>query len=541
MLLVDSLSVQNVLLQLMPDAERAAAPTVLNTILQAASNLRKVDGDLTSGNSQGKAEGDVLENVVNALADVLLGPNSGIDLNGSPEGNTWAKDTARLKNENYTGRDDLYKALATITGGSNSVFSQIAGKLQFLPVSSNGSTARTDFAQFLTLYYLAPFQLKAADTTAIALLKQANATLAQTWEADAALTTEERAAGKASFSDTWLADRAAMAAWKSIANTANVESLERDDVTGAWDFSDVSTGKKVSVQTRQVTYTDIERHKILFGSDISDSKTAGIDVLTGNAQDDHLYGMSGIDLLQGKGGDDLIEGGKDNDVLIGGTGNDILNGGQGLDSYVWSSTSGLFGTADGDDVIIDTDKSGRILINGAGVKLLIKQTPTTWTTPDGKVTLTQGDTWKLAIAGGGSLDLGTRFSDSDYGIYRTELPTATVPTKKGDLKPDSTQPQPDADGNVIVTSEAAPGRADTLNGKSGNDYIQSLAGNDFIMGKAGHDLLEGGTGSDVLIGDDGNDTAWGDAAPAGASPIATALASGETDANQNARGDWVDG
>ena len=542
-LLVDSLSVMNVIDTL----AGGVSPETIVAIFKAATAK---SAERTTG-TQGKAEGDALEMVVDALASILTGTDrrlreGALDANGKPlldinAGNTWAD--SRL-------RTNFHDALATLT--SSAAFKQLANKLQFLPaISSDGSTAKSDFAQFLSLYYLAPFQLKVkdADATAIALLKQANEPLAQAWEADAALTTEERAAGKASFSDTWLSDRASMATWKAIGNTDNKVKIDRSDVTGAWDFEDTSTGKKIGVQQFGYVFTDSQRHKILFGSDTTDSKTGGIDALTGNAQIDHLFGMSGIDLLQGKGGDDWIEGGKDADVLIGGAGNDILNGGQGLDSYVWTSDPGntvlgvtVGASNDGNDWIIDSDKVGRLLINGAGLKLLIKQTPTTWTTPDGKVALAQTDgRWKLAIDGGGSLDLGTSFSDSDYGIYRLELPTATVPTKKGDLKPDSTQPQPDADGNVIVTSEAAPGRADTLNGNSGNDYIQSLAGNDFVMGKAGHDLLEGGSGSDVLIGDDGNDTAWGEASPGGASPIATALASSEADANQTSRGDWVDG
>ena len=151
----------------------------------------------------------------------------------------------------------------------------------------------------------------------------------------------------------------------------------------------------------------------------------------------------------------------DHDTLVAGKGADALAGGAGFDTYVVGQLSGA---ADNPDI----------------------DTLTSWTTPDGKVTLAQTDgRWKLAIDGGGSLDLGASFTDGDYGIYRLELPTATVPTKKGDLKPDSTQPQLDADGNVIVTTEPAPGRADTLNGKPGDDYIQSLAGNDFPLLRRG--------------------------------------------------------
>lgn len=54
--------------------------------------------DLLSGDNQGKAEGDVLENMVNGLADILGLQWRGADrLKGSPEGNTWAiTDAAQL-------------------------------------------------------------------------------------------------------------------------------------------------------------------------------------------------------------------------------------------------------------------------------------------------------------------------------------------------------------------------------------------------------------------------------------------------------------
>jgi hypothetical protein len=65
------------------------APTAtqtLDTVLKNAS-WRKAQPD----SAQGKAEGDVLESVVNALADLILGPQAKAQrLNGSPDGNTWA-------------------------------------------------------------------------------------------------------------------------------------------------------------------------------------------------------------------------------------------------------------------------------------------------------------------------------------------------------------------------------------------------------------------------------------------------------------------
>lgn len=85
-LLVDSLNVQNALLQLLPETKRDETAKTLDTILRNASWRKAENGDLFIGDGQGKAEGDVLENVVNVLADLVLGPQAKANrLNGNPD------------------------------------------------------------------------------------------------------------------------------------------------------------------------------------------------------------------------------------------------------------------------------------------------------------------------------------------------------------------------------------------------------------------------------------------------------------------------
>jgi|APLak6261671648_1056085.scaffolds.fasta_scaffold01641_2 pimeloyl-ACP methyl ester carboxylesterase len=110
-LIVDSLNVQNTLMQLVPAADPAGAASALDAILKNAS-WRKAE--INSG--QGQAEGDVLENVVNALADLILGPQLKTDrLNGSAEGNTWWDTQNKIVGDTtYTGRDKLYEKLDAI-------------------------------------------------------------------------------------------------------------------------------------------------------------------------------------------------------------------------------------------------------------------------------------------------------------------------------------------------------------------------------------------------------------------------------------------
>jgi hypothetical protein len=158
-LLVDSLSVQNAILQLLPPATRDSAAASLRDILNQASHLRASQLDFT----QGKAEGDVLENVVNALADLLLG-RTHQRLNGSPEGNTWASIQAPAGGNAagaYTGRETFYALLAQIA--QSSIYGavqrgEITLSLNAAP-QSLAALARTDFGAFVALYTLSPFAL----------------------------------------------------------------------------------------------------------------------------------------------------------------------------------------------------------------------------------------------------------------------------------------------------------------------------------------------------------------------------------------------
>ncbi len=115
-LIVDSLSTQETLLGLVQPDLKAGATADLQSVLRAASNLKRVDGAVIVGNDQGKSEGDVLEKIVNSLGYMLLGPASGNSLKGSPDGNTWARFTAEFPNnaDGYTGRDSFFAKLDEI-------------------------------------------------------------------------------------------------------------------------------------------------------------------------------------------------------------------------------------------------------------------------------------------------------------------------------------------------------------------------------------------------------------------------------------------
>ncbi len=389
--------------------------------------------------------------------------------------------------------------------------------------------AKNDFGWFLAVHALLPIAIEGGGSPLIG----ANPDLYGKWSADRV----KRIDGNSDleFTDAYLDDRAKMLTWLMQGNTTDrgygpIQGGEN------WQFLDVASGQAAyalstgsAIDRANAAAGDAKRlaamfdeemrrnlgHRVGFGGD-------GGDQITGGGLDDRVYGMSGNDVLQGMGGNDHIEGGKDNDLLIGGAGNDVLNGGQGYDTYARSAD-------DGADVLIDADQQGRILINGSGVKLLVKDGDV-WKSPDGKLTLAQTDgRWKLAIAGGGSLDLGTDFNDGHYGIHRLETAPGGI-NRRGDLKPMDTDPNTDGDqigydslGNVEVTTTEVPGRNDRLYGGETDDTLRGLAG------------------SDILAGGRGNDTLWADTPPATATPVIDALTAGETGSAQGGRGDFLNG
>ena len=369
-LIVDSLNVQNTLLQLVPEAQRGAAAKTLDTVLRSAS-WRKAEKD----SGQGKAEGDVLENVVNALADLCLGPQvPAARLNGSPDGNTWWS-TTNLPSSTYTGRDAFYAKLKAIT--DSATYQALRDKVEIVATSSR---ARDDFGRFLALNDLAPFALKLSDATALAALKSANETLAQDWEADAALTAAQRAGGLAHFSDDWLADRADFLDRKNWFNAQNKNPVDPTVTPSMLNhrfqnpsitFKDVDSGYEIA----QGVITDATK-RMYFGG-------AENDALSGGRDADHLYGGGGADTLTGGAGRDRLEGGADDDRLEGGKDNDILLGGLGNDSYVFTS-------GDGWDWIDDRDGQGALRYDGkllgSALAPIQKIAANTWPSHDGQIT-----------------------------------------------------------------------------------------------------------------------------------------------------------
>jgi Ca2+-binding RTX toxin-like protein len=545
-LLEDSLSVETLLANLTSQSTDVAATVgFMNQLFKDASNLRKADGSLLTGSDQGKAVGDVLENVLNAMADMLGLSDAGVTkhLSGNPAGNTWAiiEDAG-----GYTGRDSFYQVINAIT----QAYQDLKGNVVFSMASADGTGARKDFGELLSLVYLSAFAL-----TGSAIqdqLGELQATLYDEWKDDNSLGTTARDDGNYFFTDTYLKTRAAFEQRIIYANDAD---LDYDILS-----SPIPPGTPLEAYTAENTvYRDLtsgltltrsqspdKAHLIIFGSKGSDagldggslsdslfggdgdddvSGEDGNDYLEGNDGDDTLFGGTGNDSLLGGAGDDDIDGGDGKDVLYGGAGDDVLAGEKGDDSLIGGAGTDLYQFAGdfGHDVVVDSDNNGSIEVDGLTLKGGTKVGDGSWAAQVG----TTHYTYVLVANGAGGTDLVIRqdgrdntinvrgWTNGGLGILLVDAspaePPADVKVLQGDFTKEVDQNGryvTDANYNYVATG-AAPGAADLLRGSSGADEIYGLGGNDMLDGMAGNDSLDGGVGDDLLTGGFGADTLSG--------------------------------
>jgi len=256
---------------------------------------------------------------------------------------------------------------------ANAVFKALIGKVE-ITAPPTAPEARADLGAFLCLYYLTPFAFKIEEAGARNIFYEAHAPIAALWNADRNLTPEQIANGEAHYSDTYLADRAAMLGW---VNKLNAEDFVDPNngfgyVTDApsQHFEDRSTGQVIDINK-----ISEDKRYIIFGENIG---PINADTITGGDHSDHLYGLAGADTLNGGKGDDYLEGGtgndtlngnEDRDTLLGGDGEDILNGGTGNDQLKGGAGVDIYQLTDnyGMDVITDIDGSGVITVNNTPV------------------------------------------------------------------------------------------------------------------------------------------------------------------------------
>jgi Ca2+-binding RTX toxin-like protein len=539
-LLVDSLNVQNVLVKLSPDLDAAT----LNGIFNAASNAKVETGYTASVgvNNQGKADGETLEKVVNALADMLgLGWRGDKRLSGRLEGNTWA-----LVNDSdgYSGRAKFYANLKEVSDRIDS--QSLTGKLLIRPASADlRAAARNDFSAIVALQDLAPFWATgkdaAADVFLVAVWQSTRASDYAAWLEDKSSTYPR------TFTDSWMADRAAMLGGLVSRNQVNADRIVSTTNT---DYFDAESSTKLAQRINGIGL-NAPANKIAFGGGRADALTG-----TDNTLGDHLYGGGSTDYLDARSGDDYLE------------------GGTGTDVYQYSAEKSFFGnySDDGGDTILDADGKGLIRAtfdDAAPLPLdLTRRTvesllvaglffkdsaagPNVWKSVDNKLLLTKtpvndaqgAPTGRedLVIsfrnadgsARGGSVTIKD-FKDGDLNIHLAPGGLPAIPTVErailgGELQTGSPPPPLDGLGNAVVVADTVGADvANTLNGSAQADKIESGGGNDiiradrvgtsgvittvgdWIVAGAGRDTITAGGGDDVIeTGTGGGDqTSW---------------------------------
>lgn len=527
-LLIDSLSLMATMEGLDPTLTPEAAWEIFNAASDAAA--------VTTPGSQGKAEGDTLERVLDALYRLFVDPQA-TALAASRDGNTWhdpdqrnAFHTRLASLEDAIFGDDgvgidgrfVLKPLSVSVDESNTQFFDAqAIKIQAATDSHKGAAWR------YALAHLNPFVAEPLDDTVV---------LPRYEEPAYALYDPET--GEGTLTESWLQARAEMLEWKNRDFEQNREKSLRGNLAESLSFVDKTIKEAdgadltVAVLGRNPRSVSV----IGFGQESVDSLTGsnsvagdrlfgngGDDNLSGNGGNDYLEGGSGIDTLNGGEGNDTLLGMRDADVLDGGAGSDELDGGKGDDTYIYRLTDGK-----AVDTISDVDGLGLIRFytdaeNFTDLTGGYKIGDDLWESEDKKFTYTLGDngdgsfTLHITYEEGGALIVGG-FANGDLGITLEDAPEPTPPPSGGNEINGTWAPKLfgevgfryyafDAVGNVIrdplvpddgsqpLPDTPDPYRGDFIRGTAGGDYILSVGGN-------GDEYVWAHDGADVVIGDD---------------------------------------
>ena len=313
--------------------------------------LGKLSPSLTQGDSNKlvQAASNQHPNTLEFLLDAVRRQISGKDVTPTPISN----------------RDSLYANLKVLT--DSPTFVTLAGNVTLsLADSTLATKAKTDFAAFLSLNALSPVVISTSDAAAIASLKQANAILAQEWNADLALSQTQKDASQQNFTDSYLSDRAALITAIVARNTKDGDGLAYSSelpTDRAYDLRWTDSSGAVQILIAENTarqggvLTRVPLQQISFGGDQANI-LVGSDI---NKLGDHLYGGAGDDNINGKAGADYLEGNSGDDKLDGGTGSDLLYGGTGTGTDTYTLRASDSGT----DTIIDSDGLGSIKVIAA--------------------------------------------------------------------------------------------------------------------------------------------------------------------------------
>jgi Ca2+-binding RTX toxin-like protein len=571
-LLIDSLSVQSLLAKVDP----LLAPGALDELLKRASNKERK----TESGTHGKAESDPLENLLNSLAD-MLDISGWQELKANPSGASWADMDPK---GSYTGREQFQKGVVLIEEAlaQKNLVPNASGVL--VPTvkvratdASTADQARKDFCAMVALLGMSTVSITAANESQLGLLENAfkNAWLTEytAWKADRDMSAQDIAAGKLTYTDTYLQARAEMVGYKSLFNAKNLaydktlgniiyQNAIPDPlkvkfgplpIKGDHIYQDNKEvdGQKLTLDIDGENPFTLQKHRITFGVDSNETLTGGDieDRLFGGKGDDTLKGQGGHDYLEGNEGIDQLDGGQGKDTLVGGLGADELTGGKESDKLLGGVGADVYKfdleEAFGHDNIIDADGQGRIEIagltspqlDGSNAKKVAGQEGV-WRSDDKKVTYMQvslspadtlynvspGTTTGLLITFLGkpndsiliegwspSKNLGITF-DTTPEVSQIALSFVGDFEKGSTLHPGQTIPWYDYGPTGYSNVGPKPGASDKMFAKDNqgdNLKLEGLGGNDALAGGQGDDWLDGGEAHDYLSGGLGADTLLG--------------------------------
>lgn len=521
-LLVDSLNVQNLFWQLIEPGGQDVLAASMNSFFQATSFYTS-DTEFINFAEQGSAEGDALDNVVNAMAHLFLGNEGQYDsLNGSPHGGTWAElsDFSRDRKQ-FTGRESFYRLIDDIQQSSAYEESMGSASISFLL-----NMDKADKPHPLTVHEMVTAAKDGlGNTSAIAVryaLLQGNpfvidaeADLYQQHNANKRLELFDKETNPQGLTEQYLLDRAQ---WMYTLLTVNLDNTElqtnqdglhlyqgfQPDLQHEFGhFIDRDNGYNLDFSESGQQHAGIvflEEDGAIFNAGISAQTT---DEYLSREGRYHVYGGNGDDVISTANGDDYIEAGSGADYISGGKGADKISGGQGRDSY-W------FHHGDGHDEI--TDRDGIIYYLGDGASEMLEleggsraADDTDWQSRYGLVSYqwsgSDGDDMKILFSSASDSILVKGFHNGDLGIHLLTLDSGEMITASAE----DDRIYGDEESNSI----SAGAGDDVVFGKQGNDSISGGSGQDTLSGNSGNDTLRGGTGDDILYGVDGNDSLFG--------------------------------
>ena len=475
-LIVDALALMETFQAVDPNVTQ----TSLEQMFSAASN--QIATGTTVGLS-GTAEADSLENALDALRKVFLGPVEITDSNPATGGFG-----------DLTFRNPFYQNIATLTAAAQAARDAGAAYTITPLTSFNAATianaAETDVVQGLAYRYalkeLNPFAVLGADLARTsALYAQHNVGGALELETEGGILTSQ-----------YLKDRAEFLEEKILVDVADAVQS-----SGAIHFVNKTTNYEITTTADPTTVREF-----VFGSDTGET-------IAGNSNDDHLFGAGGNDTLTGNGGADYLEGGPGQDVLDGGAGvdtlvggggddkltggpdNDMLDGGTGHDTYVYRLNDGL-------DTIRDSDGNGGLFYDNQLVQGGFHNATdlaNTYRSTDGTFTF---------VKAGSDLVINNLITIKDFAAGEFRIALTDLPDYAANGLPTQGPTPPLTEGNDSRTLSGAVNFV--AHALGGNDFITGGFGNDQLFGDAGFDTLNGGQGHDRLFGGVDGDALYGD-------------------------------